>query len=497
MRHATRWILPASLALTGVLATTSTFAVDLPALQKAATALGTNNLRSIEYSGSGFDYALGQAFEVDKAWPKFNDKTYTRVVSFEPWATQLKRTRTQFENPARGGGGQPIAGEQNQTQVVAAGTPAAATVSDDLALQLPQAFIRAAVAAKDTAAKAETKNGKTYQVVSFTALNKATTRGWINSDGLVERVETKIDNPALGDIVYEVAYENYKDFNGIKFPAHIVQQQAGHPVLDIYISDVKTNVPADIQAAAPAAPPTPLASEKLSNGVYLITGGYAAIAVDLKDHILIIEGGQNDQRSETVINEAKRLFPGKPVGELVNTHAHVDHLGGVRAYVAEGTTIITHASNKAYYEKIWANPHTIAPDKLALNPKPAKFKLVKDELTIGDADHVVKLYHEHGFGHHAGALFAYLPKEKILIEADAFNPPATAITQTPATVSSFNQNLVANIERLKLSVDRIIPIHLPADGRKVSLAELYTAVGKSVADVAKPADTKVAETAGR
>lgn len=72
MRHATRWILPVSLAITSALATTSTFAVDLPVLQKAATALGTNNLRSIEYSGTGFDYALGQAAEVDKAWPKFN-----------------------------------------------------------------------------------------------------------------------------------------------------------------------------------------------------------------------------------------------------------------------------------------------------------------------------------------------------------------------------------------------------------------------------------------
>jgi len=491
MPHATRWLV--SLALV----TTSTFAADLPALKKAATALGASNLRSIEYTGSGFDYALGQAYEVDKAWPKFNDKTYTRLVSFEPWATQLKRTRTQFENPARGGGGQPIAGEQNQTQIVAAGTPAAATVADDLALQLPQAFIKAAVATKDTSVTNGARNGKSYQVVSYTAGNKAITRGWINSDGLLERVETKIDNPALGDIVYEVSYENYKDFNGTTFPTHIVQHQGGYPILDINVSDVKINVPADIQAAAPAPPPAALSSEKLSDGVYLITGGYAAVAVDLKDHILIIEGGQNDQRSEAVINEAKRLFPGKPIGELVNTHAHVDHLGGVRAYVAEGATIITHATNKAYYEKIWANPHTLVSDKLAQNPKPAKFKLVNDELTITDGNHVVKLYHERDFGHHAGAIFAYLPKEKILIEADAFNPPATPVTQTPVTISSFNQNLVANIERLKLQVDRIIPIHLPADNRKVTLAELYAAVGRSVVEVAKPAETKVAETAGR
>jgi glyoxylase-like metal-dependent hydrolase (beta-lactamase superfamily II) len=491
MRHST-WILPLALV------TTSAFATDLPVLQKAAAALGTGNLRSIEYSGSGVDYVLGQSAEVGKAWPKFNTKVYTRLVSFESWATQLQRTRTQFENPPRGGGQQPIVGEQNQTQVVAAGTPAAATLADDLALQLPQAFVRAAAAAKDTAVKAETSNGKSYQVVSYTAGNKATTRGWINGDGLIERVETKIDNPALGDIAYEVAYENYKDFNGVKFPAHIVQQQGGYPVLDINITSVKLNVPADIKAPAPpAAPPAALASEKLSDGVYLITGGYAAIAIDLKDHILIIEGGQNDQRSEAVINEAKRLFPGKPIGELVNTHAHVDHLGGVRAYVAEGATIVTHASNKAYYEKIWANPHTLVPDKLALNPTPAKFTLVNDELTITDGNHVVKLYHEQNFSHHVGAIFAYLPKEKVIIEADAFNPPATPVTQAPAVVSPYNQNLVANIERLKLTVDRIIPIHLPADGRKVTLAELYTAVGKPVAEVSKSTGLQVAESSAR
>jgi hypothetical protein len=38
--------------------------------------------------------------------------------------------------------------------------------------------------------------------------------------------------------------------------------------------------------------------------------------------------------------------------------------------------------------------------------------------------------------------------------------------------------MVANIERLKLDVDRIIPIHLPGDNRKVTMAELRTAAGK-------------------
>ena len=62
----------------------------------------------------------------------------------------------------------------------------------------------------------------------------------------------------------------------------------------------------------------------------------------------------------------------------------------------------------------------------------------------------------------------YLPREKLLIEADAFTPPAPN-TPPPAVVNANNANLVDNIERLKLSVDRIVPLH----GRVVPVADLY------------------------
>lgn len=448
-------------------------------LSEVSKALGADDLKSIEYSGSGFDFALGQAPNVKSPWPKFNDKVYTRTVSFDPWASRLERTRTQFENPPRGGGGQPIAGEQKQTQVVASGTPAAATLSADLAVTLPQAFIKAAAEAKDTSVKAVSKGGKKYTAIEFTGANNATVRGWINSQNLVDAVETTIDNAVLGDIAYEVAFTEYRDFNGVKFPSHILQKQGGYPVLELTVTEVKANVVGDFQPAAAQPPQSVVASEQLGEGVYLITGGYAAVAIDFKDGITIIEGGQNDQRSEAVIAEVKRLIPGKPIKQLVNTHSHFDHLGGVRAYVAEGATIVTHESNQAYYRRIWANPHTLAPDRLAKNPRSPKIKPVGDKLILSDGEHEVELHHLKNFGHHDGTLVAYLPREKILVEADAFNPPAAPLTQAPAVINPNNQSLLANIERLKLDVQRIVPIHLPADNRKITLAELLTAVGKN------------------
>jgi glyoxylase-like metal-dependent hydrolase (beta-lactamase superfamily II) len=467
-----------------LIASTLAQAESNASLTELSKALGADGLTSLQFSAAGYDYAFGQAPNVKAPWPKFNVKNYERVIAFEPWATNLQRVRTQFENPPRGGGGQPIVGEQTQNQSVAAGSANAASLPLELSLLAPQAFVKAAQSAADTKVETQTNKGRKYTVVSFTAANKAKTTGWINDQQRVERVQTTVDNPVLGDVRQETEFSGYRDFNGVPFPARIVQKQNGDTVLDLTVSDVKRNVTANIQGTPPAAPPAALASEKLSNGVYLITGGYAAIAIDFKDRIVVLEGGQSEQRSEAVIAEAKRLIPGKPIAEVVNTHPHFDHSGGLRTYVAEDATIVTHEANKGFFEKALANPRTLSPDRLSQNPSKVKVRYVGAKTVLSDGDHVVELHHLQGFSHHDGALIAYLPKEKVLVQADGFNPPATPVTATPANISPFQLGLANNIERLQLQVDRIIPVHLPADGRKVTLSELWTAVGKPAARTA-------------
>jgi glyoxylase-like metal-dependent hydrolase (beta-lactamase superfamily II) len=449
-------------------------------ISNASKALGADNLKTIEYSGSGYDFAIGQAPNPSSPWPKFNDKTYTRVIDFDAPASRMQRIRTQGENPPHGGGLQPIIGEQNQTQVVAPGSPQAATLLDELMMTVPYGFLKAAASAKDATVKSQTMGGKRYTVLSFTAMNKAPVSGFLNDQNILERVETKIDNNVLGDMPYETTFADYKEFSGLKFPTHIVQKQGGYPVLDLTITDVKPNASANIQSAStpPPAAPGQTTSEKLGDGVFLILGGYAAIAVDFKDYIVVLEGPQNDQRAEAIIAEAKRVIPNKPIKYVVNTHQHFDHAGGLRDFVAEGATVVTHQINKPYYEKIWGNPHTLSPDRLAQNPKKPSFKTMTEKMVLTDGNHVIELYHLQNFGHNDGMIIAYLPKEKVLLEADGFNAPPQPLTQRPAAISPYVASLAANIDRLKLDVQRIVPVHYPADNRKVSMAELQTAVGQ-------------------
>ena len=129
----------------------------------AAEAMGATNLNSIQYSGSGSNFAFGQAASPGARWPRFVVKTYAVAVDYQAPAMRLDMLRAQGEHPPRGGGAQPFAGDQRTIQVVS-GThawteggaqPAAnpAPVSDRLR-QLwltPHGVIKAAVASGATA----------------------------------------------------------------------------------------------------------------------------------------------------------------------------------------------------------------------------------------------------------------------------------------------------------------------------------------------------------
>ena len=53
-----------------------------------------------------------------------------------------------------------------------------------------------------------------------------------------------------------------------------------------------------------------------------------------------------------------------------------------------------------------------------------------------------------------------------------------ADARPPATPSPYQLALLANVQRLDLQVDRVIPVHYPADDRVITLAEIRRMVGQ-------------------
>src|SRR5437762_8500234 len=152
-----------AIALTAAI-TGSPSAQDAKAvIGNASRAIGVDTLKAIQYSATGFDFALGQAPNPASPWPKFTNKSYTRLVNFETPASRVDRVRVQAENPPRGGGQQPIVGEQPQSQTIIVG-PDTPWVQQLELWMLPQGFLRAA-ASRPATVEAKTVGGKKYTVV--------------------------------------------------------------------------------------------------------------------------------------------------------------------------------------------------------------------------------------------------------------------------------------------------------------------------------------------
>jgi glyoxylase-like metal-dependent hydrolase (beta-lactamase superfamily II) len=276
----------------------------------------------------------------------------------------------------------------------------------------------------------------------------------------------------LGDMMYEVRYTQYKDFGGVKFPGDIHTHQGdqrldeGHNSFQLTVKDVKANssapaiaVPDNVRQASAAAG-TKAVSQKLADGVWYIGGaGANSVAVEFKDFVAIVESPTNEQRSIAVLDETRRLVPTKPVRYLVNTHHHFDHLGGIRTFVAEGATIITHQRNRDFYERVVFSPapRTLEHDRLSVTPRAPVFETLNERYALSDGTRVLEIYAVPGLAHNQNMLIAYLPKEKIVIEGDLYTPPAAG-APAPA-VSASNRTFRDTVQRLKLDVAQIASIH--------------------------------------
>jgi glyoxylase-like metal-dependent hydrolase (beta-lactamase superfamily II) len=446
-------------------------------LLDAQKAMG--DVKSLQISGSGMNAFFGQALAAGEEWPR-RDLNFTRAINYDQ---KSMRDDLNFA--------QPTFPSQQQTQLVngdkawnvgpAGPAPQNATAEErQLHIWLtPHGFVKGAMASGNAVLQAQPE-GTPGHAITFTALGKYQIKGTLDAQNMVTKVETTIGNPVLGDTPLIATFADYKDFGGVKFPTKVTIVEGGFPIWEMAVSAVQPNATVDLPVPdavkAAGVPPIRTESSKLADGVWFVSGGsHHSLVVEFKDYIAIVEGPLTEERSLAVLAEARKLVPNKPVKYVLSTHHHFDHSGGLRTYVAEGATVVTHQSNVPFFERTFVSPATISPDEQSKKAAKPTIQGVADKFALTDGKQTVEMYATGGDAHTKEYLLIYLPKPKILVEADAFSPgPPDA--PVPATPPPNAVTLYDAIQNLKLNVATIAPIH----GRgPVPVAELKKFIGKT------------------
>lgn len=289
---------------------------------------------------------------------------------------------------------------------------------------------------------------------------------------LLSKYETLQTDVFAGDVIAETVFTGYKQENGRMVPTGRIERRGGDIQSDVRFLDVVFNapltdenfkLPEGLRAAsqAPAAQPF----TKYTDSVYTVNAsGYNVLVVGFRDHVFVMEAPSGDAVSRQAIAEIKKLFPNRPIRFVAVTHHHDDHAGGIRTYIAEGSTLIGLPGEKSFFERVSKSIFTIDPDSLALNPQPLRWESIQGgRRVLTDGTTTVELLDIGAGPHTEEMLVAYLPNEKMVFQGDLLNRPAN---NDPATINDTTVHFANWIETKKLDVERVIGVHGPPSTRE-------------------------------
>jgi glyoxylase-like metal-dependent hydrolase (beta-lactamase superfamily II) len=423
--------------------------------EDAAAALGGSErvlaVKTLTLDGRGTQRNLGQDVTPDATGQTFTVSSYHREVDLAAGRGRIEITRTPNFMYFRGPAAQRQSIDEKRIDTY----------------HHPITAVRAALDAGAALSNPRTVGGERVIAVK-TADGSAFTLAIDATTALPTRVVSMTDHAVLGDVAIETGFANYLDVAGLKLPARVTVKTDKFTTAEFQIDKQAIDGAVSLAALSPnqpqAPPPVAVTAEEVAKGVWLLAGqSHHSVLVEFADHLVLVEA-PSEARTLAVIAKARELRPDKPLTHLVNSHHHFDHSGGVRAAVSEGLTVITHKANATLYNDLVARSRTISPDALTKNPKPLRLEPVDEHLVHKDDVMEMQLYPITGNPHGDTMLMAYLPRERLLIEADAYSPGGNYHPYAPS--------LLENIKRRNLRVERIVPIH----GTVVPLSELVKAV---------------------
>jgi Metallo-beta-lactamase superfamily len=180
---------------------------------------------------------------------------------------------------------------------------------------------------------------------------------------LPAQTEILEDDPLEGDSSYMLRYGDWRKVDGVMLPFSLRYELNGKALQEEQIKSIRHNaalagnvfaIPESVRSEKTDV--KPIASQwimrrvagnvsyqdmgrapviqwvELAPGVHKIQGGsHATILVEMRDHLVAVEGPLYEARTAPVVKSIKERFPRKPIRYTIPTHHHLDHAGGIRA----------------------------------------------------------------------------------------------------------------------------------------------------------------------
>jgi glyoxylase-like metal-dependent hydrolase (beta-lactamase superfamily II) len=348
--------------------------------------------------------------------------------------------------------------------------------------------------------------GKTYKAAQYRSDHGTFIVLFDPATHLPAVVRTRDWDVHYGDSDYDETLSDWRDVGmGIKLPFHRLITINGIKIFDEKLDNVRLNaqiavdaftVPAVIRRGASAAAPTGQVPyqwilRRMGNGFYLDSDalytddGGSLKLVDLAPNVSMVQGGSHntliaatntylvvfdapgdDGMSNKVLEMAAAKYPGKPVRYVVLTHHHIDHTGGIRAYSAQGATIVVGKGDGAFFRKVLSAPAglNLYPIKGKVEPKVIE---VDGKWSVNDGGREIDAYALQT-AHSSGYLIPYIPDAKLGWVTDLWNPGAPVTMSNPALV-----DLVNGVKKMGIQPERFGGGH----GAVGNYADVVKAVG--------------------
>ncbi|HEX4025548.1 MAG TPA: MBL fold metallo-hydrolase [Steroidobacteraceae bacterium] len=296
-------------------------------------------------------------------------------------------------------------------------------------------------------------------------------------------------HPVYGDLTYTSYFTGYEPLGNalvLPFGYQTVIDFQNVVESELYVDKYVINGLSAEQTAALAAPqavrdaplpqpaaPTIEATQVAPHVWYLHSSANGSSTVfEFADHIAMFEAYGSAENFEAILHKIRQVIPGKPVTQLIISHHHLDHTGGLRAAVAEGLTVITNrGANAAFVRAVTSRPARMFPDLLQTSGRVGLVKIipVDDKLVLKDATLTVDVLRLVDNNHMADALVAYVPSAHTLSEGDLIDDTWDA--------SWWGNSYPDTVKYWHLQVNEDLPVH----GRMHSYADVIALMKKQTA----------------